>query len=232
MVRIHDQPAFVLHRRQYSESSLLIEAITPDCGRVGLIARGARGSRSALPALLQPFQELRLDFSGSGDLQRLTRAEAAGPAMMLRDERTLAGLYCNELMVRLVQRADANPQLYARYRGTLGDLVAEPSAAWVLRCFERDLLEALGYANDFAHDAHGDALDPAGRYRFEPESGFVGIGESAPGYSGSALLAMASAATPAPEHLRELRRLFRELISQHLRGEPLRSWSLMRGLGR
>jgi DNA repair protein RecO (recombination protein O) len=232
MLRIHDQPAFVLHRRQYSESSLLIEAITPDCGRVGLIARGARGSRSALPALLQPFQELRLDFSGSGELQRLTRADALAPALALREERTLAGLYCNELLVRLVQRADANPQLYARYRAVLVELQATPSVAWILRCFERDLLDAIGYANDFANDAHGDALDPAGRYRFEPESGFVGIGESAPGYSGSALLAMASAATPAPEHLRELRRLFRELISQHLRGEPLRSWSLMRGLGR
>ncbi len=232
MFRITDQPAFVLHRRQYSESSLLVEAITPDCGRVGLIARGARGSRSALPALLQPFQELRLDFSGSGELQRLTRAEAAGPALMLREGRALAGLYCNELMVRLLQRADANPPLYAHYRATLVDLAAAPSVAWALRCFERDLLEALGYANDFAHDAHGDVLDPTGRYQFEPDSGFVGIGEAAAGYSGSALLAMVSTATPPPEQLRELRRLFRELISPHLRGEPLRSWGLMRELGR
>jgi DNA repair protein RecO (recombination protein O) len=232
MLRITDQPAFVLHRRQYSESSLLVEALTPDHGRVGLIARGARGSRSALPALLQPFQELRLDFSGSGELQRLTRADAAGPALALREERTLAGLYCNELLVRLVQRADANPPLYRRYRETLVELVDSASVSWALRCFERDLLDALGYATDFANDAQGAALDPAGRYRFEPESGFVGVREPAPGYSGGALLAMVGRSTPAAEQLRELRRLFRELIGQHLRGEPLRSWSLMRGLGR
>lgn len=232
MLRITDQPAFVLHRRQYSESSLLVEALTPEHGRVGLIARGARGSKSSLPALLQPFQELRLDFSGTGDLQRLTRAEAAAPALTLREERTLAGLYCNELMVRLLPRGDANPPLYARYRAALVDLADTPALAWVLRCFERDLLDALGYATDFASDAHGDALDPAGRYRFEPESGFVGVGEAAPGYSGGALLAMAGGIAPEPGQLRELRRLFRELISQHLRGEPLRSWSLMRGLGR
>lgn len=232
MHRITDQPAFVLHRRQYSESSLLIEALTPEHGRVGLIARGARGSRSALPALLQPFQELRLDFSGTGELQRLTRAEPAGAALALREERTLAGLYCNELMVRLLQRADANPPLYARYRATLMELVDAASIAWTLRCFERDLLDALGYATDFACDADGLALDPEGRYRFQPESGFVGVGEAASGYSGGALLAMAGHSLPIPEHLRELRRLFRDLISQQLRGEPLRSWSMMSGLGR
>ncbi len=232
MSRISDQPAFVLHRRQYSESSLLVEAITPEFGRVGLIARGARGSRSALPALLQPFQELRLDFSGGGELQRLTRADAAAPALALREERALAGLYCNELLVRLVQRADANPPLYTRYRETLVELVDGPAVSWVLRCFERDLLDALGYATDFANDARGVALDPAGHYRFEPENGFVGVRETAAGYSGGALLAMGGRSTPAPEQLRELRRLFRELISQQLRGEPLRSWGLMRALGR
>ena len=82
-MRVTEQPAFVLHRRQYSESSLLLEAWTPEHGRIGLIARSARGSKSALPALLQPFQELRLDFGGSGDLQRLVRAEPAGPALLL-----------------------------------------------------------------------------------------------------------------------------------------------------
>lgn len=231
-MRLQEQPAFVLHRRQYSESSLLIEALTPDLGRVGLIARGARGSRSALPALLQPFQELRLDLFGSGDLLRLTRAEAAAPALQLRSERTLAGLYCNELLVRLLPRADAHPALYGRYRDALVELVATPALAWTLRCFERDLLVALGYAGDFAVDAHGQSLDPQGRYRFEPEQGFVAIADAGGGYSGGALLAMAGSGEPLPEQLRELRRLFRQLISQQLRGEPLQSWGLMRGLGR
>ena len=231
-MRIQDQPAFVLHRRQYSETSLLIEAFTPDLGRVGLIARGARGSKSALPALLQPFQELRLDLFGSGDLLRLTRAEAAAPALPLRSERTLAGLYCNELMVRLVPRADAHPQLYTRYRGALVELVETTALAWALRCFERDLMGALGYANDFCSDADGNALDANGRYRFQPEHGFVAVADESPGYRGSALLAMAGSVEPLPEQLRELRRLFRELISQHLRGEPLQSWGLMAGLNR
>lgn len=231
-MRTQEQPAFVLHRRQYSESSLLIEAFTPDLGRVGLIARGARGSKSALPALLQPFQELNLDLFGSGDLLRLTRAEAAAPALPLRNERTLAGLYCNELVVRLLPRADAHPQLYARYRSALLELVGTTALAWALRCFERDLMGELGYAVDFGNDADGNALDANGSYRFQPEHGFVAVADDGPGYSGGALLAMAGSEEPLPEQLRELRRLFRELISQQLRGEPLQSWGLMAGLNR
>lgn len=231
-MRVTEQPAFVLHRRQYSESSLLLEAWTPEHGRIGLIARGARGSKSALPALLQPFQELRLDFGGSGDLQRLVRAEPAAPALLLRADHALGGLYCNELLVRLLPRGDAHPGLYQRYRATLIELVGSPSLAWTLRRFERDLLQETGYAADFACDAAGEALDPEGRYRFEPDHGFVRVAEPTAGYSGAALLGMDGADPPMPEQLRELRRLFRELISQQLRGEPLQSWGLLAKLGR
>jgi DNA repair protein RecO (recombination protein O) len=231
-MRVQDQPAFVLHRRQYSESSLLIETYTCDHGRIGMIARGARGSRSALPALLQPFQELKLGFVGTGDLQRLTHAEALGSALQLRSERALAGLYCNELMVRLLPRGDAFPALYGHYRNTLCSLVDAASVAWVLRCFERDLLAELGYAADFERDAAGAVLEPDSRYRFEPEAGFVEVALTTPGYSGAALLTMLTLDVPDATHLRELRRLFRELIGGLLRGEPLRSWSLMSGLSR
>jgi len=231
-MRIQDQPAFVLHRRQYSESSLLLDAFTPEYGRIGLIARGARGSKSALPALLQPFQELRLDFSGTGELQRLTRAEPVGIGLALRSERVLAGLYCNELIVRLVPRNDPHVGLYERYRRILLDLSGSSTLAWCLRRFERDLLDDLGYAADFAHDASGSGLDPNGKYQFAAESGFVLVADRNEGFSGHALLAMLNADEPLPEQLRELRRLFRTLISQHLRGEPLRSWGLMAGLSR
>lgn len=228
-MRISDQPAFVLHRRQYSESSLLLEVLTREHGRIGMLARGARGSKSALPALLQPFQELHMDYMGAGELQRLIRAEPLGAAMTLRSERSLAGLYCNELLVRLLPRGDALSILYDHYRTLLQSLVDTPSMAWVLRCFEHDLLINMGYATDFAEDALGIAIDPLARYRFEPETGFVRVAGNS-GYAGLALLAMADRNEPEATLMRELKRLFRELISLHLRGEPLRSWSLLSGL--
>ncbi|MFZ1294720.1 MAG: recombination protein O N-terminal domain-containing protein, partial [Pseudomonadales bacterium] len=44
MQRIDRQPAFVLHRRAYRESSLLLDLLTRDFGRVGAVVRGARGA--------------------------------------------------------------------------------------------------------------------------------------------------------------------------------------------
>ena len=55
MKRVELQPAFVLHRRSYRETSFLVELFTLEQGRVTVMARGVRKSRSATPGLLQPF---------------------------------------------------------------------------------------------------------------------------------------------------------------------------------
>ena len=54
------EPAFVLHQRPYRNTSQLLECVTASHGRVGLVARGSRGSRGGQRALLQPFVPLRL----------------------------------------------------------------------------------------------------------------------------------------------------------------------------
>ncbi len=57
-MRVALQPAFVLHRRPYRNTSLLLEVFSRDHGRVGLVARGVRTPRSRLKGLLQPFMPL------------------------------------------------------------------------------------------------------------------------------------------------------------------------------
>jgi DNA repair protein RecO (recombination protein O) len=224
-MRVQEQPAYVLHRRNYSESSLLVEVLTREHGRVGVLARAARGTKSALPALLQPFQELSLDYAGTGELQLLRRAEAIGPAALPQGEAALAGLYYNELLMRLTPRHDGHPALYARYAQALGGLVSGPSLAFAVRRFERALLDELGYGVDFTHAVDGVEIEPEQHYELISERGFVAV--AGDGYSGRALLAMASDEIPASAELRQLRQLFRQLIQAHLTGEPLRSWSLM-----
>ena len=41
------QRGFVLHRRPYSETSLLVDLFTEETGRLTVIAKGARAKRSA-----------------------------------------------------------------------------------------------------------------------------------------------------------------------------------------
>lgn len=232
MQRLLAEPAFILHRRQYSESSLLLEVLTPALGRVGMLARGARGGRGGLAASLQPFQELRVDAAGSGELLRLTRAEAVGAPVALAGERALAGLYCNELVVRFLPRADPSAAGFERYRQALVELADAPATAWPLRRFERDLLALLGYGIDYGADADGAGLDPAAHYRLLPERGFVAVAEGVSGYPGSALLALAADQPPEAGQLKSLRGLLRDLLGAQLTGAPLRSWRLLSELPR
>jgi DNA repair protein RecO (recombination protein O) len=232
MLRLTAEPAFVLHRRQYSETSLLLELYTASQGRVGVLAKGARGRQSTLPALLQPFQPLRIDAAGRGELLRLAAAEADGPAIALAGQAALAGLYVNELMVRLCPRSDPHPRLLHRYQSALRGIADPASMAWELRRFERDLLDELGYGGDYVHDASGARIEVGVRYRLEPQSGFVGVAEGEDGISGAALLSLALDQSPAVTELKELRKLLRQLIAGHLEGEPLKSWGLWSGLPR
>lgn len=68
------QRAFVLHRREYSENSLLVEFFTEHHGRITLLAKGARRARSPLKAVLQPFTPLLLRWSGKGDLKNFNQS--------------------------------------------------------------------------------------------------------------------------------------------------------------
>lgn len=224
-MRVQEQAAFVLHRRNYSESSLLLEVLTREHGRLGVLARATRGSKSALPALLQPFQRLSIDYAGTGELPLLRRAEPVGAALLPQREAALAGLYYNELLMRLLPRNDGHPRLFDTYGDALQQLVVTTTLALDVRRFERGLLDELGYGVDFALDVDGVAIEGELRYELFPERGFV-VSHHERAYSGSALLALAHGAPNAAE-LRELRRLMRHLIEGHLTGEPLRSWSLM-----
>ncbi|HSB96610.1 MAG TPA: recombination protein O N-terminal domain-containing protein, partial [Spongiibacteraceae bacterium] len=68
------QPAYVLHTRDFRDSSLLIELFTPEQGRVAAVARGVKAARRGSGmqrALLQPFQPLWIAVQGRGELKNL-----------------------------------------------------------------------------------------------------------------------------------------------------------------
>src|SRR5690606_3145102 len=121
-------------------------------------------------AQLEPFQPLALDLLLRGELATLRGAEPAGPPRRLTGDAGLAGLYVNELVVRLTGRQDPQPDLFDAYARTLARLVGAPPLAWQLRRFERDLLCALGYALQLDTDADsGEPVLADGWYRYQVE---------------------------------------------------------------
>lgn len=171
-MRIDDEPAYVLHARPWRETSLLVEALTLAHGRIGLLARGVQGpKKQLLRAALQPLQSIRLDAVMTGELAQLRRAESQDAAPRLHGQSMLAAFYVNELVLRLAPRHDPLPELHHAYGQVRHQLADAAGLAWALRRFERDLLDALGFGFDWTCSADGQPIDPAARYRLDPQEG-------------------------------------------------------------
>ena len=231
-MRVEAQPAYVLHARPWRETSLIVELLSRDHGRVGVVARGVQGpKRHPLRAALQPLQHIRIDFLQRGELGRLVQAEPVDVAPALQGDALLAGFYVAELVMRLLPRQDPAPALFERYGALRAELAGDDPLAWTLRRFERDLLEELGYGLPLGHTDDGDAVDPAARYVLDPERGPLRDRQHARGsISGAALLALAADREPPPEQLAELRPALRGVLQSHLGATPLKSWSLLADL--
>jgi DNA repair protein RecO (recombination protein O) len=144
--RISDEPAYVLHRYDWSESSLILEVFTRHYGRVALVARGAKKPSSSLRPILLPMQLLHIAFGGDAEIRALKSAEWQGGHVMPTGDALLSGYYLNELLMRLLARDDPHAVLFDAYAATV-QLVASQSAdtlQLVLRAFELRLLRDIG----------------------------------------------------------------------------------------
>jgi DNA repair protein RecO (recombination protein O) len=229
-MRLEQQPAYVLHARPYRETSLLLECLTREYGRLGVVARGVRGERARLRrAQLEPLQPLALDLLLRGEMATLTGVETVGAPFRLSGDAGVAGLYLNELVVRLTERQDPFPVVFDAYAQTLARLAADEPLAWSLRRFERDLLQAIGYGLQLQHEAEtGEPLVPDAHYRYVVEQGAERCsGGSAHALRGSDLLALEQDRMPDASGLKALRDMMREVIRFHLGGSELRAWRVL-----
>jgi DNA repair protein RecO (recombination protein O) len=72
---VYLQPAFILQQRKYRETSLIIDALTRDFGRISLLAKGVRKAKSKTAGILQPFVPLTVSYVGKSELKTLIDVE-------------------------------------------------------------------------------------------------------------------------------------------------------------
>jgi DNA repair protein RecO (recombination protein O) len=241
--------AFVLHRYDWSESSLIVDLFTREAGRVAVAAKGAKRPTSNLRAVLLPFQRIAVSFGRAArddaqqhsDIRNLRGAEWGGGLPLAGGgDALLAGFYANELLMKLLARDDPHPALWDAYAATLPHLGGTDEAA-ALRAFELTLLVETGHLPDVAHvTSTQSAVEPARRYALRPEAGLVeaGAGDdtAVPGSGFAAMqaaldardldaLRIACRSHPAP-----LRRQLRAWLAYHLGGSPLRTREVARDL--
>jgi DNA repair protein RecO (recombination protein O) len=227
-----DEPAYVLHTYAFKETSLVVEIFSRNCGRIGLVARGARRPHSAVRGLLMAFQPLSLGWGGKSELRTLYRAETVAGHTQLAGLSLLCGFYLNELVLKLLPREDPHETLYEAYEGALAGLRGEVPPAWALRRFEKELLRELGYGLLLERDVDGEPIRAQARYTYLLEAGPRLLGEQEGDVpvelSGATLLELAADDYHRSSTLQESRTLMRYVLGHYLGDQELHTRQLLR----
>ncbi len=250
--------AYLLHYTLYRDTSFIVDVFSLECGRVTLLARGARSAKATSRALYQPFRPLLISWTGNRELRVLTGIEDSGALLEMDSQPLACAYYCNELLLRLLGKEQPAPELFAHYAFALARLAESSSIEATLRRFETQLLDALGLLPDFSRcTVDGSAIDPDQLYLFYPTNAIAivdkqGTGQDAAGLSelpasaawhpdgvsrengiaipGSALLAMAAVEFDDKRVLRQIKPLMRQLLRIHLGAKPLHSRNLFNSI--
>ena len=221
--------AYILHTRPYQESSLILQVFSLQLGRFSLIAKGVKGKKSqARKAILQPFQELLLDFTGRSELKTLTHCELAQdsskPVFSMSQKKLACAYYANEILTRALPEKYEYPELFYCYRELLNKLGETDALAPLLRQFEVAMLLDIGLMPDCLFDVDGTAIDLDAYYQLLPESGFVRVaGESkSTNFPGSAILALAGQPM-GRQDWSGCQQICRQLLQQVIGDKPLQS---------
>ena len=148
MQRVAHAPAYVLHQHPWGDRGRIFELFTREHGRLSVFAQGVRGPQARLAGVMQPFVPLLVSWAGRGESPRLTGAEpdtADAPVPAMPPARLMSAYYLSELVLSLTLRHDPQPLLYLHYAEALSSLRHETPEQCTLRCFEKRLLDVLGY---------------------------------------------------------------------------------------
>lgn len=219
-------PAFILHRKAYSDSSLIVDFFTLHNGRVSCIAKGVKTSKNRKAAILQPFIPLMINFSGRAELKTLRECEAVDNGYKLQTDSLYTAFYANELLLKFLHKQQIHKNLFALYSRLLQQLDNDmQSTESLLRVFEANLLDETGFGLQLTHEAKKHTpLDPEKRYIYILETGPVeapAVMESHTAYplmTGDSLLALKQGHFSSKQQLRECKTLMRYAIRSHLGG--------------
>ena len=225
MTKIELTPAFLIHRRMYQGSSLLLDFFTRHYGKIRLVARGARSNKTSL----QMFQRLNISFKGRSDLKNLTDWESNDQPRRLLGNNLVLGIYTNELISRLLPEAEKHQKIFDGYWQYLGMIneQSETEKEYSLRLFENLLLKELGYGLEFDKDYTGNPIDSELEYEFHEHKGFIARADG--GIPGEVLLVVDDGDgndSLSVDHLAILKKLNRKRLKSILGEKPLKSREL------
>ena len=216
------QAGFLLHQKNYRESSLIIDVFTQSSGRVSLLAKGVRRQKSPYLGLLRTFIPLNIDYTGSSSLKILTHVETGQSDTILPGLNTYCGFYLNELLRYFIPVDEPYPEVFINYLICLQQLKSSEQIQAALRNFETQLLYATGYGLQLQIDYLTQLpIQSSASYQYDIEQGAT-INDKGQ-LQGATLLAMQQGNYQNVRQLNEAKLLMRQVIDFYLQGKQLKS---------
>ncbi|KZN67027.1 DNA repair protein RecO [Pseudoalteromonas luteoviolacea] len=234
--------AYLLHRRPYRDSQVMLNMLVEGIGQLSMVARikGKRALRQN--ASLQPFTCLLVRFAGKYDLKYLNDFELHSPPLLFKGIHLYCGFYLNELSHRIIPTNEPLDHAFELYQAHLQQLYAANQTVvnsnehdkatvneqieGILRNYEFQLLCELGFGVEFDYDAFGEPIDAARYYQFVREVGFCPSEDVQRSFSGKTLLSIGQGEYQSQIARRQAKALSRYLLKPLLGSKPLKSREL------
>ena len=225
-------PCYILHMRNYRESSLLLQIFSKDHGRIDLVANGAKRKKNQRRYLFKPYQRLLLSWSIRGELGTLRQIEPDATFTISGLQQMISCFYINEILVRLLHKYEPCPHLFASYEKTLQRLSNGYKEGIALRYFEKNMLQALGYGLILDQEGAGTTIKEGVRYYYQLDLGPQQTPPTTASYisiSGRTLRALHTENIKEDDKMAqtEARRLLRYALDSHIGNKPLASRELL-----
>ena len=165
---------FVLHKRRFKETSLIVEFLTLERGRVAMIVKGALRAKSKFGNFLQHSMRLELDVIGKSSLPTLTKVEVIEHYQNLRGLKAFTLLYVHELIVKFFGENDPIQKVYHDYVELLRTLSRTEDYQSALRYFELTIFETMGVQPQLGITADTlTSVSDSETYFFKPSIGVL-----------------------------------------------------------
>ncbi len=154
--RLYRTEAVILRRSDYGEADRILTLFTPSYGKLRVIAKGTRKTKSRLAGHLELFMRVQVLLATGRNLDIVTQAQIVEPYKQLHDDlpRLSYAYYVSELLDKLTGDQEENRPAYDLLVATLAALDRSVVPDLVTRYYELHLLGFLGYRPYLFQCAH------------------------------------------------------------------------------
>ena len=149
---IASSSGFILRTRPLTDTSLIVHWLTPDCGRIATVAKGARRPKSSFAGKLDLFYRCDFSFSRSRSAELHTLREVSLRETHSALRRDLSALqqaaYAVAWLEQTTETETPLPGLYPLFRDWIQQLAAKPPVSHLVFGLELKLLHELGLGPD------------------------------------------------------------------------------------